>query len=165
MVSGYISLFQSGFRSNPNSESVLLRVHNHMALSCDAVFECGVGIWSNALEWFSSYLANWSFSVMVGDLSSSHALLPHDIFSLPLCNFVLFCCMSILFLSSLDVKHFGYQLVVVKCWINKCWLTNWYLWNLGFPHTVIKSKCSDTFKAVCREKEIVNAKKSPELEC
>lgn len=52
---------------------------------------------------------------MVGDLSSSHAPLSRDIFPLPLCNFVLFCCMSILFLFFLDVKHFGYQLVAVKC--------------------------------------------------
>lgn len=35
-----------------------------------------VGIPGTALQWFRSYLANTSFSVVIGDLCSSHAFLP-----------------------------------------------------------------------------------------
>uniref|UniRef100_A0A8C9YNU4 Reverse transcriptase domain-containing protein n=1 Tax=Sander lucioperca TaxID=283035 RepID=A0A8C9YNU4_SANLU len=90
--------FQSGFRSRHSTESALLRVHNDIALSVDAGnptvlvlldltaafdtvdhavllsrLEHCVGIRGTALEWFSSYLANRSFSIMIGDLFSSAA--------------------------------------------------------------------------------------------
>lgn len=90
--------FQSGFRSRHSTESALLRVHNDIALSVDAGspavlvlldltaafdtvdhavllsrLEHCVGIRGLALQWFSSYLADRSFSVMIGECSSSAA--------------------------------------------------------------------------------------------
>uniref|UniRef100_A0A8D0A4W1 Reverse transcriptase domain-containing protein n=1 Tax=Sander lucioperca TaxID=283035 RepID=A0A8D0A4W1_SANLU len=90
--------FQSGFRSRHSTESALLRVHNDIALSVDAGnptvlvlldltaafdtvdhavllsrLEHCVGIRGTALKWFSSFLANRSFSIMIGDLFSSAA--------------------------------------------------------------------------------------------
>uniref|UniRef100_A0A671US34 Reverse transcriptase domain-containing protein n=1 Tax=Sparus aurata TaxID=8175 RepID=A0A671US34_SPAAU len=90
--------FQSGFRSRHSTESALLKVHNDIALSVDA--KCPVvlvlldltaafdtvdhsvllsrlnnyvGIHGTELKWFTSYLSSRTFSVMVGDLSSSSA--------------------------------------------------------------------------------------------
>ena len=92
--------FQSGFRSRHSTESALLKVHNDIALSVDAGspavlvlldltaafdtvdhavlvsrLEQYVGIRGTALQWFSSYLADRTFSVMIGELCSSHASL------------------------------------------------------------------------------------------
>lgn len=90
--------FQSGFRSRHSTESALLKVHNDIARAVDtkspvvlvlldlsAAFDtvdhsvllsrlCDyVGIRGTALKWFESYLSGRTFSVMVGDLSSSSA--------------------------------------------------------------------------------------------
>ncbi|KAJ0015514.1 hypothetical protein NQD34_009134 [Periophthalmus magnuspinnatus] len=92
--------FQSGFRSRHSTESALLKVHNDIALSVDAkcpvvlvlldltaAFDTvdhsvllsrlnhHVGIRGAALEWFTSYLTNRTFSVQIGELSSSTASL------------------------------------------------------------------------------------------
>ncbi len=88
--------FQSEFRSRHSTESALLKVHNDIALSIDA--KCPMilvlldltaafdtvdhmillsrlnkyaGINCTALKWLTSYLTDRSFSVMIGDLSSS----------------------------------------------------------------------------------------------
>lgn len=90
--------FQSGFRSRHSTESALLKIHNDILLSADnktpmilvlldltAAFDTvdhsilisrlsnHVGIQGPVLKWFSSYLKTRSFSVMIGDLSSSCA--------------------------------------------------------------------------------------------
>ena len=93
--------FKSGFRARHSTESALLKVHNDIALSVDAGnpavlvlldltaafdtldhavlvsrLEQHVGIHGTALRWFKSYLANRSFSVVIGDHCSSAASLP-----------------------------------------------------------------------------------------
>ena len=90
--------FKSEFRSRHSTESALLKVHNDIALSVDAKCPVAlvlldltaafdtvdhavlllrlsnyVGIHGTALKWFTSYLSSRTFSVMVGDLSSSIA--------------------------------------------------------------------------------------------
>lgn len=92
--------FQSGFRSHHSTESALLKVHNDIALAVDAkspvvlllldltaAFDTVdhsvllsrlsnyIGIQATVLKWFTSYLSGRTFSVMVGDLSSSSASL------------------------------------------------------------------------------------------
>ena len=95
-------MINSSLVPDPDStESALLKVHSNIALSVDAgnptvmvlldltaafdtvdhavpvsCLEQYVGIRSIALQWFSSYLVNRSFSVMIGDLRSSHSSLP-----------------------------------------------------------------------------------------
>ncbi len=88
--------FQSGFRTKHSTESALLRVVNYILLSADcgnctilllldlsAAFDTvdhcillkrlnlEVGICGTALDWFASYLPNRSFSVEIGEFSSS----------------------------------------------------------------------------------------------
>ncbi|KAI2645342.1 hypothetical protein H4Q32_028855 [Labeo rohita] len=90
--------FQSGFRSRHSTESALLRVHNDIlgALDCKssvvlvlldltAAFDTVdhavlisrlqhiVGLQGMVLRWFSSYLTNRTFSVMLNDFFSSPA--------------------------------------------------------------------------------------------
>lgn len=99
-INSVLDKFQSGFRSRHSTESALLKVHNDIALSVDAGnpavlvlldltaafdtvdhailvsrLEQYAGILGTALQWFRSYLANRSFSVMIGDLCSSQASL------------------------------------------------------------------------------------------
>ncbi len=88
--------FQSGFRTKYRTESALLRVVNYILLSADCGnctilllldlsaafdtvdhcillkrFNLEVGICGTALDWFASYLTNRSFSVEIGEFSSS----------------------------------------------------------------------------------------------
>ena len=90
--------FQSGFRHQHSTETALLRVTNDILMHADAgehsilvlldlraAFDTidhsimldrlnkWVGISGTALEWFSSYLSNRSFSVSFGDCISSSA--------------------------------------------------------------------------------------------
>ncbi|KAI2645502.1 putative RNA-directed DNA polymerase from transposon BS [Labeo rohita] len=90
--------FQSGFRSRHSTESALLRVHNDILGALDskssvvlvlldltAAFDTVdhavlisrlqhiVGLQGMVLRWFSSYLTNRTFSVMLNDFSSSPA--------------------------------------------------------------------------------------------
>ncbi|GAA6092445.1 RNA-directed DNA polymerase from mobile element jockey-like, partial [Tachysurus ichikawai] len=92
--------FQSGFRSRHSTESALLRVHNDILGALDgkssvvlvlldltAAFDTVdhailisrlqhvVGLQGAVLNWFSSYLTNRTFSVMLNNYSSSVALL------------------------------------------------------------------------------------------
>ncbi|KAK7925857.1 hypothetical protein WMY93_008167 [Mugilogobius chulae] len=90
--------FQSGFRSRHSTESALLKVHNDILTALDtkkpvmllmldltAAFDTvdhavllsrlaqHVGLQGSVLQWFSSYLTDRSFAVMVDDYSSSSA--------------------------------------------------------------------------------------------
>lgn len=90
--------FQSGFRKNHSTETALLRVSNDILMAADggkcsvlvlldlsAAFDTGdhctmidrlkttVGITGSALDWFSSYLSDRSFSVSVGTYMSDSA--------------------------------------------------------------------------------------------
>lgn len=90
--------FQSGFKSRHSTESALLRVHNDILRAMDnknsvvmvlldltAAFDTVdhailidrlqhvVGLQGTVLKWFSSYLTNRTFSVMIDDFSSSAA--------------------------------------------------------------------------------------------
>ncbi|KAK7933964.1 hypothetical protein WMY93_004860 [Mugilogobius chulae] len=90
--------FQSGFRSRHSTESALLKVHNDiltvldtkksvmlLMLDLTAAFDTvdhavllsrlaqHVGLQGSVLQWFSSYLTDRSFAVMVDDYSSSSA--------------------------------------------------------------------------------------------
>ncbi|KAL0174050.1 hypothetical protein M9458_030018, partial [Cirrhinus mrigala] len=96
--------FQSGFRSRHSTESALLRVHNDILGALDskssvvlvlldltAAFDTVdhavlisrlqhiVGLQGMVLRWFSSYLTNITFSVMLNDFSSSPAPLSSSV--------------------------------------------------------------------------------------
>ena len=96
--SDILDKFQSGFRSRHSTESALLKVHNDILLSLDngscailvlldlsAAFdtidhgillrrlEVEVGLQGKVLEWFRSYLTGRSFTVKLGNASSSAA--------------------------------------------------------------------------------------------
>ena len=88
--------FQSGFRVNHNTKSALLKVTNDLLLTTDTGdcallillelssafdtvdhsillyrLEKWVGIRDTALEWFKSYLSDRTFTVILGNASSS----------------------------------------------------------------------------------------------
>uniref|UniRef100_A0A3Q3H2I9 Reverse transcriptase domain-containing protein n=1 Tax=Labrus bergylta TaxID=56723 RepID=A0A3Q3H2I9_9LABR len=93
--------FQSGFRARHSNETALLRITNDLLLAADsgkcsvlllldltAAFDTvdhsvliqrlnkWVGVSGTALNWFSSYLSNRSFSVSIGNFLSSSAPIP-----------------------------------------------------------------------------------------
>ena len=91
-------IFQSGFRSNHSTETALLKVLNDIRMNSDAGcctvlmlldlsaafdtidhnilldrLENWVGVTGTALDWFRSYLSDRTFSVSLGNVSSTHA--------------------------------------------------------------------------------------------
>ena len=92
--------FQSGFKTHHSTESALLKVHNDLLMSADtgncailllldlsAAFDTvdhpilldrlqsSAGVQNTALDWFTSYLKNRSFSVSIGSSASPPATL------------------------------------------------------------------------------------------
>lgn len=92
--------FQSGFRVQHSTESVLLKVSNNLLLTVEsgkcavlilldfsAPFDtldhailldhlkCGVGIQGTVLKWFASYLKDKTFSMRIGNFSFSSAVI------------------------------------------------------------------------------------------
>ena len=108
--------FQSGFKARHSTETALLKVSNDLLLTLDtgenailvlldlsAAFDTvdhptllarlhqWVGIRGSALQWFSSYLSHRSFSVSIGQHSSSSAPLSFGVPQGSILGPILFC--------------------------------------------------------------------------
>lgn len=81
----YLKNFQCCFRAHLSTETALIRVLKNLLLDLSSVFDTVdhnvllgrlknlVGVTGVALDWFSSYLTNRSFSIWLGETLSSHS--------------------------------------------------------------------------------------------